>query len=731
MAQAAARRGGAGRRAGLALAATAAVLLAGAPSAAALIVTPGGGHAVSYLPLRGTASRPFDAFLSDVDYNGGPVMPANANYTLYWDPSGGAAYPSDYRAGIDRFLTDLGADSGGDQNVDSVATQYNDAAGNFASYSSRFAGRLDDADPYPANGCSDAPICLTTAQIEAELARYITAHGLPRDRLHEYFVLTPPGVEGCIDAKPTDGCSAGATDPSFCAYHSEGLAGGLPFVYANDPYVTGNPVCDDGNHPNASTADGALQGGLVHEHDESITDPLPDTGWYDFEAASMLAEIGDKCVETFGSPLGTAPNGADYNQLVNGHPYWYQEEYSNQGRSCLQRFRFTGTAPTAAFTATGDGSVAATFDAGHSTAPGGVLRYAWQWGEGDPAKSVTETSAPTATHTFSRPGTYTVALTVYAPDGTSIGAAHPVRVPFPPANLAVPAIVGGATQGQALTLAGGSWSNTPTSTADQWLRCDAAGAGCQAIAGATTRGYTLAAADVGATIRVDETASNAGGSAPPVRTAPTAPVSGLPPASVAPPAIAGTATLGQVLTVSSGGWTNAPTSVGDQWLRCDAAGSGCQAVVGAAGPTYPLTAADVGATIRVAETATNAYGGAPPATSRATAVVPAPPPPTTGGPAPPGPVTPAPKPVAKPAPACAGLSAGALARCRAQTTYRSQIGRCNAIGTRTRSARARRAACLAAAALTRKRALAAVACRSVAGAHARAACLARARRLKR
>ncbi len=651
MAQAAALRGGAARRAGLAVAA--AVVLAGAPSAAALIVTPPGGHGVSYLPLRGAAPRPFDAFLSNVDYNGGPVMPSNANYTLYWDPSGGAAYPSDYRDGIDRFLTDLGADSGGEENVDSVATQYNDAAGNIAGYSSRFAGRLNDADPYPANGCRDAPICLTTAQIEAELAHYVTAHGLPRDRLHEYFVLTPPGVEGCIDAKPSDGCSAGAADPSFCAYHSEGLAGGLPFVYADDPYVTGNPTCDDGNHPNGSTADGALQGGLVHEHDESITDPLPDTGWYDFEAASMLAEIGDKCVQTFGSPLGTAPNGAVYDQLVNGHPYWYQEEYSNQGMSCLQRFRFAGPAPTAAFTVTGDGSVAATFDAGPSTAPGGVLRYAWQWGDGDPSKSVTETGAPTVSHTFSRPGTYDVALTVYAGDGTSIGAAQPVRVPFPPTNLAGPAIVGAATEGQALTLAGGSWTNAPTTTADQWLRCDPAGLACQPIAGATARGYTLTAADVGTTVRVDETASNAGGSAPPVRSAPTPPVSGLPPASVAPPAISGTAAVG-----------------------------------------------------------------------------PAPPPPTTGGPAPPGPVSSVRKPAAKIVRACAGLSAGALGRCQARTTYRSQLGRCHAIGTRTRAARARRTACLAAAGLAYKRALAAVSCRTVAGARARAACLARARHLK-
>ena len=30
------------------------------------------------------------------------------------------------------------------------------------------------------------------------------------------------------------------------------------------------------------------------------------------------------------APLGTASNGAKYNQVINGHFYWYQQEWSNQ-----------------------------------------------------------------------------------------------------------------------------------------------------------------------------------------------------------------------------------------------------------------------------------------------------------------------------------------------------------------------------------------------------------------
>ena len=113
-----------------------AMLAAGASTASAVILQLESGKALSYQPLRGQAGvRPFDAFFSNLDYNGGPVMASNTNYTVYWRPSGGPSYPSDYQAGVNRYLsvnqylTDLAHDSGGHANVDSVATQYNDVAG--------------------------------------------------------------------------------------------------------------------------------------------------------------------------------------------------------------------------------------------------------------------------------------------------------------------------------------------------------------------------------------------------------------------------------------------------------------------------------------------------------------------------------------------------------------------------------------------------------------------------
>ena len=412
---------------------TAAILVTTASTASAVIVHLANGKTLSYQPLRGQGTvRPLDAFFSNLDYNGGPVMSSNTNYAVYWSPSGPSAYPSDYQPGVNKYLTDLAHDSGGRENTDSVSTQYNDAAGDFANYNTHFAGALIDTDPYPANGCKQAAICLTDAQLRAELVKYVSANHLPTDLAHEYFLLTPPKVEDCFEASGLE-CSAGSEAPAYCAYHSNIPLGEGELIYSNDPYVTGNAGCDDGNHPNGTSSDGALQGGLSHEHNESITDPEPNNAWADFAEGRAGAENGDKCrtfteATEFGTPLGEASNGAKYNQVINGDFYWYQQEWSNQNRQCLQRLTFSGAEPTATFTSKPGAGNEMTFDATGSTAPGGAARYNWQFNDGPGPSVPVETTTPTVPHTFTEPGIYLVALTVFANDGTSIGTARIIAV---------------------------------------------------------------------------------------------------------------------------------------------------------------------------------------------------------------------------------------------------------------------------------------------------------------
>jgi hypothetical protein len=87
-----------------------------------------------------------------------------------------------------------------------------------------------------------------------------------------------------------------------------------------------------------------------------------------------------------------------------------------------------------------------------------------------------------------------------------------------PVNTALPAITGTAQQGQTLTASTGTWTNSPTGHAWQWRR------GGTPISGATGGTYALVAADVGAAITVQVTASNAGGASAPATSAATVPV---------------------------------------------------------------------------------------------------------------------------------------------------------------------------------------------------------------
>jgi hypothetical protein len=99
-------------------------------------------------------------------------------------------------------------------------------------------------------------------------------------------------------------------------------------------------------------------------------------------------------------------------------------------------------------------------------------------------------------------------------DVTTLGSlivAH-VGAQFVPGSTAPPAVAGTPQQGQTLTASPGTWDNGPT-FAYQWQRCDAAGAACVDVAGATAQTYAVSSSDVGTTLRVNVTATNRFGTA--------------------------------------------------------------------------------------------------------------------------------------------------------------------------------------------------------------------------
>ena len=93
---------------------------------------------------------------------------------------------------------------------------------------------------------------------------------------------------------------------------------------------------------------------------------------------------------------------------------------------------------------------------------------------------------------------------------------------------------GDATVGSTLTADPGTWSDPDATFAYAWLRCPRHGH-CAAIDGAAAGTYTLTEDDLGFSIRVEVTASGAGGTTT-AESAPTDPVGPAPPGNPEPPA---------------------------------------------------------------------------------------------------------------------------------------------------------------------------------------------------
>ncbi len=253
------------------------------------------------------------------------------------------------------------------------------------------------------------------------------------------------------------------------------------------------------------------------------------------------------------------------------------------------------------------------------------LSYSYQWQRCDTSgANCSPIAAATSSSYQLGPGDVasTLRATVTATNTAgSTSASSPPSLPvagLAPSSTSAPVISGSAQDGQTLTASPGSWSGTPPiGYAYQWQRCDTTGSNCVAVTGATTSSYQLTAGDVGSTLEVIVTASNAAGSVT-QSSAPSATVTALAPANTTAPQVSGTAQDGQALTASTGTWSGtAPLSYAYQWQRCDASGGSCVNIAGATGSTYLLADADVGATVRVTVTASNAAGpgtGVSPAT---------------------------------------------------------------------------------------------------------------------
>jgi hypothetical protein len=260
-------------------------------------------------------------------YHNGPVMHANAAYAIYWNPTG-SSMSANYTSVIDGFFGNVAAAaaSGSTSNVYYSDTQYYDGSGPIT-YNSTVGGSVVDTAAFPASGCTDpyTSICLTDAQIQAEIDSVVTANNWPRGLGSVFYLFTPKNVGSCYGSS----CAFSY----FCAYHSAFSSTAGTTLYANQPYAAFVPLaCGSGQSPNNDDADSTINV-LSHEHNEAITDPLGNA-WYDRRGA----ENGDKCAWNFGTALGGAPEHL-YNQVIGTGTYYLQQEWSNRSSGCV----LTGT----------------------------------------------------------------------------------------------------------------------------------------------------------------------------------------------------------------------------------------------------------------------------------------------------------------------------------------------------------------------------------------------------
>ncbi len=305
------------------------------------------GNAMGIEPAHGASTDAGEGQGIPVAYHGGSVMRNVTIHTVFWAPAGyrfdgspgGGALG--YQALIEQFFTDVAHDSGGTANIFSTLDQYGDGsgAGTDSIHYDPAADSMVDTDPYPAQSrqCpspSGVATCVTDAQVQGEVDKLIGASGA-RGLSNVWFVLLPPDVDECI--------SLGACGTSaFAGYHSEFDIGHGLTIYSAipDPQIefTPPPGSDPEGNPEAEETIDTM----AHETIEAVTNPVGNA-WMDPNGF----ELADKCENgpQQGTPLGYAPDGSPFNQLIDGHPYLIQDIWSNSRGGCVQNSTTVASIP--------------------------------------------------------------------------------------------------------------------------------------------------------------------------------------------------------------------------------------------------------------------------------------------------------------------------------------------------------------------------------------------------
>ncbi|HUO75070.1 MAG TPA: PKD domain-containing protein [Solirubrobacteraceae bacterium] len=378
--------------------------------------------------------------------HGGPVMHANEQFALVWDPPPHQHWAASY---VEQFMRDVADGSGTFTSPYPLTTQYTDTTGH-AGYTSVYGGAYDDPTAYPTPSMCPVSgphyftlqsgmitttkndVCVTDAQIQSELQTEIVQNGLTGKLQPGYtpllVLLMPPGVVTCLD-NAGHLCSANS-DPSqvpnsnppvkpaqFCSYHSQLTVGGRVWPYVVQPFTAepNNPPsdCDEPDVPTIDDtvtpeklridAGARLVSPLARSEWDAITNPYLN-GWFGLGGG----EMGDN---------GCLPLPKHVDDVTIGssdqNPYEIQHGFNNAGAIVNDPF---------AAECTGNLTLQPVFVVPSAANQGDVIQfdgqktkttllipassYAWDFGDGSTA------IGPSQAHSYTKGGTYAVTLTV-------------------------------------------------------------------------------------------------------------------------------------------------------------------------------------------------------------------------------------------------------------------------------------------------------------------------------
>jgi len=250
------------------------------------------------MPVRTAAGLPRGTATGRISYHGGKVMTGTVHVYVIWYGkwAGTKAVP---------LLTDLLRGFAFSPYAGTNAT-YTDAKKHKVSTDVQYAASVTDAYSHGTT--------LSDANVRDVVQRAIHANALPSDSNGIYVVLTSADVH-----------ESSGFGTRYCGWHSRTTFRRKPvrFVFAGDPTTQAPRGCVPKvtTTPNGDRGADALASTLMHEIDETLTDPDIDA-WYD----RWGSENADKCAWTYGYTYRAA-NGGTANVRLGGHDFLIQQNW--------------------------------------------------------------------------------------------------------------------------------------------------------------------------------------------------------------------------------------------------------------------------------------------------------------------------------------------------------------------------------------------------------------------